>query len=174
MSPTFETTLAMWMPGGWELVVIVIVGLLLFGGRLPEVGKSLGRSLIEFRKGLRNIKEDVGLGELDNVRREIQDATRPNFDEFYDEANDSYDDGAVDAEVVDPETRQPTPADPEESGETPDEPTDDSGTVEAPGDAPGDTPSNTKVPTDVLGDGPASDDSSKSDGDKPPAFGYSR
>jgi len=77
--------LAIWMPGSWELVVILAVGLLLFGGRLPEVGKSLGRSLVEFRKGLRGIRDEVGLGELDEIKRELQDATRPDLDDLYPE-----------------------------------------------------------------------------------------
>jgi TatA/E family protein of Tat protein translocase len=61
------------MPGTGEMIVLLILGLLLFGGRLPEVGRSIGKSLVEFRKGLRGIKDDVGLGELDNVRREMHD-----------------------------------------------------------------------------------------------------
>ena len=47
------------LPGGWELVVIAFFGLLLFGKRLPEVGKSLGRSIVEFRKGLRGVEEEI-------------------------------------------------------------------------------------------------------------------
>ena len=31
------------MPGGWEWLIILIVALLIFGKRLPEVMKSLGR-----------------------------------------------------------------------------------------------------------------------------------
>ena len=42
-----------WVPGGWELVVILVVAMLLFfGKRLPELGRSFGRSITEFRKGL--------------------------------------------------------------------------------------------------------------------------
>ena len=47
------------MPGTWELIVIAIVGLLIFGNRLPEVGKGLGRGIVEFKKGLRSINEDI-------------------------------------------------------------------------------------------------------------------
>ncbi len=64
-----------------EIMVILLVGLLLFGGRLPEVGKSIGRSLIEFRKGLRGIKEEAGLSEIEKVRDELRDLTRlPSID----------------------------------------------------------------------------------------------
>lgn len=48
-----------WMPGPWELAVIGILGLLVFGKRLPEVGKSLGKSIVEFKKGLRGIEDEI-------------------------------------------------------------------------------------------------------------------
>jgi len=39
------------MPGGWELVAIVVVVLLLFGGRkIPELMKGLGSGIKEFKK----------------------------------------------------------------------------------------------------------------------------
>ena len=51
--------LAWSMPGGMELLVIAAVGLLIFGNRLPEVGRSLGRGIVEFKKGLRSINEEI-------------------------------------------------------------------------------------------------------------------
>ncbi len=51
------TTLA-WI--GWqELLVIGVVAVLIFGRRLPEVGRSLGQGLVEFKKGLKGVKDDV-------------------------------------------------------------------------------------------------------------------
>ena len=45
---------------GWqELVVIAVVAVLIFGRRLPDVGRSLGEGLLEFKKGLRGVKDDV-------------------------------------------------------------------------------------------------------------------
>jgi sec-independent protein translocase protein TatA len=44
-------------PENW--VVIALVALLLFGRRLPEVGRSLGKGIIEFKKGLQGIEEDI-------------------------------------------------------------------------------------------------------------------
>ncbi len=55
------------MPGGWEWIIIGLFGLLLFGKRLPDVGKSLGRSIVEFKKGLKGVEEDINTAvESDN------------------------------------------------------------------------------------------------------------
>ena len=51
--------LAFWMPGPWEMAIIAVVALLLFGRRLPEVGRSLGKGIVEFKKGLRDVQDEV-------------------------------------------------------------------------------------------------------------------
>ena len=45
--------------GPWELIVILTIALLLFGKRLPEVGRALGRGIVEFRRGLRGIEDEI-------------------------------------------------------------------------------------------------------------------
>ena len=47
------------MPGTGEMLIIAFIGLLLFGKRLPEVGKSLGKGIVEFKKGLRGVEDDL-------------------------------------------------------------------------------------------------------------------
>jgi sec-independent protein translocase protein TatA len=42
-----------------DMLVILAIALLLFGKRLPEVGKSLGKGIVEFKKGLKGIDEDI-------------------------------------------------------------------------------------------------------------------
>ena len=47
------------MIGPMEIGMIALVGLLVFGNRLPEVGKSLGRGIVEFKKGVKGITDDI-------------------------------------------------------------------------------------------------------------------
>lgn len=43
-----------------ELILILIIILVLFGAkRLPEIGRALGRALGEFKKGMRETKEEI-------------------------------------------------------------------------------------------------------------------
>ena len=42
-----------------HILVVLIVGILLFGKRLPEMGRSLGKGLIEFKKGLQGLGDEI-------------------------------------------------------------------------------------------------------------------
>ncbi len=46
-----------------ELMVVVGVAVLLFGKRLPEVGRTLGKGIVEFKKGIRGIEEEFRFDE---------------------------------------------------------------------------------------------------------------
>jgi len=57
--------------GPAEIVVILVLALLVFGPkRLPEMGRSLGRSVREFKKATSSMKEELG---VDEVLREVKD-----------------------------------------------------------------------------------------------------
>jgi sec-independent protein translocase protein TatA len=49
----------MGLPGGGEWIILLVLGLLIFGRRLPEVGRSLGKGIVEFKKGIKGIEEEV-------------------------------------------------------------------------------------------------------------------
>ena len=51
--------LAFGLPGGQEWIILLVLGLLIFGRRLPEVGRSLGRGIVEFKKGIRGIEDEI-------------------------------------------------------------------------------------------------------------------
>src|SRR5258708_7926633 len=51
--------LAFQIPSMGEWIVIAVIGLLFFGKRLPEVGRSLGKGIVEFKKGLKGIEDEV-------------------------------------------------------------------------------------------------------------------
>lgn len=42
-----------------ELIMFGIIALLLFGKRLPEVARSLGKGVVEFKKGLRGVEDEM-------------------------------------------------------------------------------------------------------------------
>ena len=45
-----------------SVVVLLLLGVLLFGRKLPEMGKHLGKSIVEFKKGLRGMDDDIDTG----------------------------------------------------------------------------------------------------------------
>jgi len=74
--------------GPIEMLIVGVIAVLLFGNRLPEVGRSLGKGLIEFKKGLRDIQSEVNLADTSASSSsrvsqrpidEIEEATAPKF-----------------------------------------------------------------------------------------------
>lgn len=45
--------------GPQELLLLLLLGILLFGRKLPEIGRSVGKSIVEFKKGMKGIEEEV-------------------------------------------------------------------------------------------------------------------
>ena len=45
--------------GAPEMIVVGMIALLLFGNRVPEMMRSLGRGISEFKKGMSNIQDEM-------------------------------------------------------------------------------------------------------------------
>ena len=65
------------MPGGWEIVLIALLILLMFGAKkLPELARGLGQGIREFK------------GAVDGVKNEIEEADK-SFDEDENQTSDT-------------------------------------------------------------------------------------
>jgi sec-independent protein translocase protein TatA len=42
-----------------HLLVIGLIAILVFGKRLPEIARSLGKSMVEFKKGLKGLEDEI-------------------------------------------------------------------------------------------------------------------
>lgn len=64
------------MPGGIELVVIVLIVLLLFGAKkIPELARGLGQGISEFRKASSDIRKEIEKG-AEDVEKGTSDSSK--------------------------------------------------------------------------------------------------
>jgi len=88
--------LAFWSPGPTEMMLIGVIALLLYGGKLPEVAKEWGKTFSELRRNLTGVQNDFREAfnsEPDSPRLEYH----PDFrDDSLDE-NTLYEDASPDA-----------------------------------------------------------------------------
>jgi len=64
--------------GPWELILILAIALIIFGpGKLPEVGRSLGKTINEFRRASVDIKKQIE-EEVREVKQVTEDTTISN------------------------------------------------------------------------------------------------
>jgi sec-independent protein translocase protein TatA len=69
--------------GLMEMIVVMGVAVLLFGKRLPEVGRSLGKGIVEFKKGLRGIEDEFDFSSSSSAHAPARrDEDRPRAGEF--------------------------------------------------------------------------------------------
>ena len=60
-----------------EMMILLGLGVLLFGRKLPEVGRSLGKGIIEFKKGLKGLEDDVDVSNSFRMDTPAVEAPRP-------------------------------------------------------------------------------------------------
>jgi sec-independent protein translocase protein TatA len=65
--------MAMFGIGPQEMIIVGVIAVLLFGKRLPEVARSLGKGVVEFKKGISGIEEDL---RTDNTSRYASTSSR--------------------------------------------------------------------------------------------------
>ena len=49
--------------GNSELLIILVIALVLFGSRLPDVARSLGKSVNSFKRGLKDVEDELNTPE---------------------------------------------------------------------------------------------------------------
>ena len=55
-----------------HILFFLVVALLLFGRRLPEVGRSLGKGIMEFKRGLHEVSDELKEADSEPPRRKLR------------------------------------------------------------------------------------------------------
>ena len=62
--------------GPMEILVLLVLGVLLFGRRLPEVGRYLGKGIVEFKKGMKGLEDELDSPQQHRMEAPVE-APRP-------------------------------------------------------------------------------------------------
>ncbi|MEQ8844885.1 MAG: twin-arginine translocase TatA/TatE family subunit [Phycisphaerales bacterium] len=69
--------LALIGPLGWpEIGAILLIAVLLFGRRLPDVGRNVGKAIIEFKRGVKGITDEIEEESRKDDQRDVQGDTQ--------------------------------------------------------------------------------------------------
>lgn len=61
-----------WVPGPFEIGIIVVVGVIIFGRNLPTLARNVGKSFVEFKKGFKDIDDEVS-ETTEDLKKEIEE-----------------------------------------------------------------------------------------------------
>jgi sec-independent protein translocase protein TatA len=62
--------ITLWSLGGPEIVLIVLVILLIFGGKkIPELMRGLGKGISQFKKGMKEVDDEINTTLSDNDKK---------------------------------------------------------------------------------------------------------
>lgn len=73
----------MGLPGGWELIVIVLVIIVMFGGKkIPELAKGLGKGIKEFKEEMNDVSSNTATTEepVKKVEADKSETSQQNTD----------------------------------------------------------------------------------------------
>lgn len=62
------------MPGGWEWIIIGIIIFIIFGKKLPNTMKTVGKTFANFRQGLKGVEEEVK--DVKQIKNDIDTITK--------------------------------------------------------------------------------------------------
>jgi sec-independent protein translocase protein TatA len=79
MLHSMNQILAISWPGPFEMMLLAGLGLLIFGKRLPEVGKNIGRGIVEFKKGLKEAEQEITSEPATSPPANTQQALAPKY-----------------------------------------------------------------------------------------------
>jgi len=103
------------LPGGVEWIIILIIALLLFGKRLPNVMRSLGQGVKEFKRGVNTVEDEV-----DSIGEPEEDSSGHLPEGEYDgEYEDQYTEEGYQEYAPDAETTQEDAAAEEQTATNP-------------------------------------------------------
>jgi sec-independent protein translocase protein TatA len=64
--------------GPQELFILFLIVLLVFGAkRIPEIGRSIGRGIQEFKKGMRDVESELTISDKPEEKKSIEEPRKP-------------------------------------------------------------------------------------------------